>query len=87
MFEAFQFGFGHDTDEEIAEVIVTLQMERRNEIFVVNFKHSKTLERRRIVDTFGIQVVNTDADYRVRFCGTLFLQNCIEFYASDLNNS
>lgn len=75
MFQAFQFGFGHDTDANNAEVILTLQRESSNAKETLNFMHSKKVTRRETLTNFGIQIVGVDRNFRVSF---LFLSTfCI----------
>lgn len=74
MFQAFQFGFGHDTDANNAEVILTLQRENSNATETLNFKHSKKVTR-----GFGIQIVDVDRDFRVSFFFYLSFA-CIHMY-------
>lgn len=67
MFQAFQFGFGHDTDAPNAEVIVVLQRQLDSHVETWKFKHSKKLLRRQTVTKFGFQTTGIDDDFQVRF--------------------
>lgn len=65
MFEAFQFGFGHDTDAEEAETIVTL---RNNDGNMIRFKHSKNVQMDNIQSTYEKQADGVDDDFQVSLC-------------------
>ncbi|XP_055317201.1 uncharacterized protein LOC129576316 [Sitodiplosis mosellana] len=65
LFQAFQFGFGHDTDAQKAEVIVTLQ--RGNGVGQVetwHFKHSKKVVHGVAQMAYGIQIDGVDDAFR-----------------------
>lgn len=67
MFQAFQFGFGHETDAPNAEVIVVLQRQLDSHVEKWKFKHSKKLLGRQTVTKFGFQTTGFDDDFQVRF--------------------
>ncbi|XP_031618145.1 uncharacterized protein LOC116337606 [Contarinia nasturtii] len=60
LFEAFQFAFGHDTDAEVAEVIVTLRDSGGN---MIRFKHSKNVEMDEVTTTYEAQVIGIDNEF------------------------
>lgn len=67
MFEAFQFGFGHDTDAPNAEVMVVLQRQLDSHVETLKFKHSKKTQRLQTVTKFWVQTTGIDDDFQVRF--------------------
>lgn len=70
LFQAIQFGFGHDTDAPKAEVIVTMQHGDASQSKKWLFKHVKKAIRDVTKMVYGIQIDGIDDAFRVRlwFC-------------------
>lgn len=67
LFQAFEFGFGHETDAKDAEVIVTLNVSERNDVQTWQFKHSKkSADGSGFRDEFGIKC-GAKNGFQVRF--------------------